>query len=83
MSQEIRGHGKVQQGLLGLDGPVTPLKIELDTYFKIPPLPTAKLDILAWWKAQEPVLPLMAEIARIYLHLLRGCSQPQAIWSPS
>jgi len=34
------------------------------------------------WKL-EPVLPLMAEIARIYLHLLRGCSQPQAIWSPS
>ncbi len=34
------------------------------------------------WKL-EPVLPLMAEIARNYLHLLRGCSQPQAMWSPS
>ncbi len=64
--QEIVGQGEVQQGLLGLHGPVTPLKIELDTYFKMPPLPSAILDIPA-------SLP--------HLHHLKGCFQAQAMWS--
>jgi len=34
MSQEVRGQGEIQQGVLGLEGPVTPLKIELDTTSK-------------------------------------------------
>ncbi len=87
MSQEVRG--QVQQGLLGLDGQVTPRKIKLDTYFKMPALPHAKLDVLAWWKVQEPVLPLLVEISTKYLCIpassapsVRLFSQPQEMSAP-
>ncbi len=33
----------------------------------LPNLLSSKLDVLAWWKTQEPVLPLLGEIARKYL----------------
>ncbi len=33
----------------------------------MPALPNSKMDVLAWWKVREPVLPLLAEIARKYL----------------
>jgi len=40
-SQGLRGQeSSTSQGLLGLDGPVTPLKVELETYFKLPNLPS-------------------------------------------
>jgi len=83
MSQEVRGQGKIQQGLRGLDGPVTPLKIKLDTYFKIPALPHAKLDVLAWWKVQEPVLPLLADIARKYLCIPALSAPSERLFSAS
>ncbi len=54
---------------------MTPLKIKLDTYFKTSALPHAKLDVLARWKVQEPVLPLLAEIARKY-HCIPASSAP-------
>ncbi len=84
MSQEIRGQGEVQHtGLLGLEGPVTPLKIELDTFFKMPTLPKAKMDVLAWWKVQEPVLPLLAEIARKYLCIPASSAPSERLFSAS
>ncbi len=90
-SQGLRGQeSSPSQRLLGLDGPVTPLKVELETYFKLPNLPSSNVDILAWWKTQEAVLPLLGEIARKYLYVClhhqlhqKGCSQPQEILSPS
>jgi hypothetical protein len=80
---EIRGQGEVQQsGILGLEGPVTPLKIELDTYFKMPALPKARMDVLAWWKV-EPVLPLLAEIARKHLCVPASSVPSERIFSAS
>ena len=56
------------QGLLGLDGPVTPLKIELDRFLHMPKLANSKdLDILAWWKDHQQTLPLLAACAKKYL----------------
>jgi hypothetical protein len=53
-SQELRGHGSSPtQGVLGLDGPVTPLKVKLETYVKLPNLPSSKLDVLDWWKPKN------------------------------
>ncbi len=84
MSQELRGQSEVQQvGLLGLEGPITPLKIELDTYFKMPALPSSKVDVLAWWKVQEPVLPLLAEIARKYLCIPASSAPSERLFSAS
>jgi len=84
MSQELRGQGEVQQaGLLGLEGPVTPLKVELDSYFKLPALPKAKMDVLAWWKVQEPVFPLLAEIARKFLCVPASSSPSERLFSAS
>ena len=56
------------QGLLGLDGPVTPLKIELDRFLHMPkPANYKDLDVLAWWKDHQQTLPLLADCARKYL----------------
>jgi len=84
MSQELRGQGEVQQtGLLGLEGPATPLKIELDSYFKLPALPKPKMDVLAWWKVQEPVFPLLAEIARKFLCVPASSAPSERLFSAS
>ncbi len=83
MSQEVRGQGEVQQGLLGLDGQVTPLEIKLDTYFKMPALPHTKLDVLTWWKVQEPVLPLLADISRKYLCIPASSAPSERLFSAS
>jgi hypothetical protein len=84
LSQELRGQGEVQQtGLLGLEGPATPLKIELDSYFKLPPLPKAKMDVLEWWKVQEPAFPLLADIARKFLCVPASSSPSERLFSAS
>jgi len=84
MSQEIRGQSEVQEvGPVGLEGPIIPLKIELDTYFKMPALPSSKVDVLAWWKVHEPVLPLLAEIARKYLCIPASSDPSERLFSAS
>ena len=55
------------QGLLGLDGPVTHLKIELERFLHMPKLPNSKVVILDWWKEHQQTLPLLAAAARKYL----------------
>ncbi len=83
-SQGLRGQEtSPSQGLLGLDSPVTPLKVELETYFKLPNLPTSNVDILAWWKTQEPVLPLLGEIARKYLCVTASSASAERLFSAS
>ena len=83
-SQGLRGQDtNPSQGLLGLDGPVTPLKVELETFFKLPNLPTSNVDILAWWKTQEPVLPLLGEIARKYLCVTASSASAERLFSAS
>jgi len=83
-SQGLRGQdANPSQGLLGLDGPVTPLKVELETFFKLPNLPTSNVDILAWWKTQEPVLPLLGEIARKYLCVTASSASAERLFSAS
>jgi len=84
MSQEIRSQSEIQHsGLLGLGGPMTPLKIELDTFFKMPALPKAKMDVLAWRKIQEPVLPLLADIARKYFCVPASSAPSEKLFSAS
>ncbi len=47
-SQQLRGQdSNTTQGLLGLDGPVTLFKVELETFLKLPNLPSSKVDVLA------------------------------------
>ena len=36
-----------------LEGSLTPLHIELQNYFALPRLSTSKIDVLAWWKANQ------------------------------
>ncbi len=84
MSQEIIGQSEIQHsGLLGLEGPVTPLKIKLDTFFKMPALSKAKVDVLDWWKVHEPVLPLLADIARKYFCVPASSASSERLFSAS
>ena len=57
------------------EGGLTPLTIELETYFALPRLNTSKVDVLAWWKAQQHSLPLLAQCARKY-HCIPASSAP-------
>ena len=57
------------------EGSLTPLTIELEAYFDLPRLNTSKVDVLAWWKAQQHSLPLLAECARKY-HCIPASSAP-------
>jgi hypothetical protein len=71
------------QGLLGLDGPVTPLKIELDRYLHMPKLPNSKVDVLAWWKDHQQTLPLLAACARKYLCITASSASAERLFSAS
>jgi len=57
--------------------------VELETYFKLPNLPSSNVDILAWWKTQEPVLPLLGEIARKYLCVTASSASAERLFSAS
>jgi hypothetical protein len=83
LSQDLRGQAPIQTGLLGLDGPVTPLKVELETYFKLPHLPSSKLNVLEWWKTQSSVLPLLSAIARKYLCIPASSAPSERLFSSS
>jgi hypothetical protein len=41
------------------------------------------VDILAWWKTQEPVLPLLGEIARKYLCVTASSAAAERLFSAS
>ena len=71
------------QGLLGLDGPVTPLKIELERYLTMPRLPQSKVDVLVWWKDHQHVLPLLSEAARKYLCVTASSASAERLFSAS
>ena len=71
------------QGLLGLDGPVTPLKIELDRFLHMPKPTTSKVEILAWWKEHHQTLPLLAACARKYLCITASSASAERLFSAS
>ena len=71
------------QGLLGLDGPVTPLKIELDRYLHMPKPPNSKVDVLVWWKEHQQTLPLLATCARKYLCITASSASAERLFSAS
>ena len=71
------------QGLLGLDGPVTPLKIELDRFLHMPKPANSKVDILAWWKDHQQTLPLLAACARKYLCITASSASAERLFSAS
>ncbi len=52
-------------------------------YLKMPTLPKARMDVLAWWKVQEPVFPLLAEIARKYLCVPPSSAPSERLFSAS
>ena len=71
------------QGFLGLDGPVTPLKIELDRYLSWQSYPCQKWTS---WHGGEIInkcypycqkLPENTCVSQLHLLQLKGCSQPQ------
>jgi len=42
-----------------------PLEIEMATYLALPrPVDKAKVDVLAWWRANAATLPLLSQVAR-------------------
>jgi hypothetical protein len=41
------------------------------------------VDVLAWWKTQEPVLPLLGEIARKYLCVPSSSASSERLFSAS
>jgi len=43
----------------GGKGALTPLTIEVETYFDLPRLNTSKVDVLGWWRAQQHTFPLL------------------------
>jgi len=55
----------------------------LETYFKLPNLPSGRLDVLAWWKPQEPVLPLLAEIDWKYLCIPASSAPSERLFTAS
>ena len=71
------------QGLLGLDGPVTPLKIELDRYLSLAKLPKSNVDVLALWKDHQQMLPLLSEAARKYLCVTASSASAERLFSAS
>ena len=71
------------QGLLGLDGPVTPQKIELEWYLTMPRLPQSKVDVLVWRKDHQHVLPLLSEAARKYLCVTASSASAERLFSAS
>ena len=71
------------QGLLGLDGPVTPLKIELENYLNLPKLPNSKVNVLLWWKDHQHMFPLLSEAARKYLCVTASSAPSERLFSAS
>ena len=71
------------RGLLGLEGPVTPLKIELENYLNLPKLPTSKVNVLLWWKDHQHMLPLLAQAARKYLCITASSAPSERLFSAS
>jgi len=49
----------------------------------MPALPNSKMDVLAWWKVQEPVLPLLGDIARKYLCIPVSSAPSERLFSAS
>jgi hypothetical protein len=72
-----------RQGLLGLDGPVTPLKIELENYLTLPKPPNSKVNVLLWWKDHQYQLPLLAQAARKYLCVTASSAPSERLFSAS
>ena len=70
-------------GLLGLEGPVTPLKIELENYLNLPRLPNSKVNILLWWKDHQHQFPLLAQAARKYLCITVSSAPSERLFSAS
>ena len=70
-------------GLLGLDGPVTPLKIELENYLNLPKLPNSKVDTLLWWKDHQHMFPLLSQAARKYLCVTASSAPSERLFSAS
>ncbi len=65
------------------DRRMTPLAVELDKYVALPRLDTHKIDVLAWWKAQQHSFPLLAQCARKYLCIPASSAPSERLFSTS
>ena len=83
LSQQTEDVPGPSQGLLGLEGPVTPLKVELQNYLTLPKLPTSKVNVLLWWKDHQHQLPLLAQAARKYLCVTASSAPSERLFSAS
>jgi len=54
---------------------LTPLTIELETFFDLPRLNNPEVDVLGWWKAQQHSFILLADCERKY-HCIPASSPP-------
>jgi hypothetical protein len=62
----------------------SPIELEVARYLEITPKATsATVDVLAWWKAQAPNLPLLSEVARRVLAIPASSTSSERVFSSS